>query len=50
LAELLRPGGQAGVLDAHHRRCIVRHHRHPYLHGRPALAFVGDPRRPLVST
>ena len=47
-AELLRSFGQAVVVDAHHRRRVVRHDGHPHLYDRPALAFVGDPRRPAA--
>jgi len=45
-AELLRPFRQAVVLDAYHRRRVMRPHGHPRLHARPAMAFVGQARRP----
>ena len=45
LAELLRSCGQAVLVDAAHGGGVVGHDRHPYLHDRAALPFVGDPRR-----
>lgn len=43
-AELLRPFGQAVLVDAPQGRGVVRHDRHAYLHDRPVMPFVSDPR------
>src|SRR4029453_7437865 len=42
--ELLRSFGQAVLMDAHQRCRVVRHHGHPRLHDRPAMALVGEAR------
>src|SRR6266850_8318017 len=43
-AELLRPFRQAVLVDAPQGRGVVCHDRHPHLHDRPTMTFVGDPR------
>jgi hypothetical protein len=48
LAEFLRPFRQAVLLNAYHRRRVVRHHSHPHLSDRPALTFVGAARYPTA--